>query len=434
MWGKQDYSHLPSAAGGLPDPRASMTTATADLGPQRSFLDVWLISIGHTFTHWYPSTFYILLPLIGKELGLNYAQIASIYTCQFAAGAICNVPGGIIVDSVSRKGLLMAISLGWVGIPYLLMGQSYHYWIMLCCAVLIGIGNQLWHPVAIPLLGNLYPQRRGLMMSFHSMGANVGDAIGPLVAGALLTFMSWRGVVTVNVLPGMLMALLLLTHFRDLRTSDHRVSSSTAAASTASVFRGFSVLLHNRTVTMLAVGAAFRSITQVSLLIFVPVYIAHVLGYSEFWIGACMFALQACGFAAAPIAGHLSDTIGRRQVIVASFALTAAVLLAMALAGHSVLFVVCVAILGFFLFAMRAVLQAWMLDATPKHLGGTAIGFMFGMQSVGAALGPFIGGVIADHFGLSTTFYFLTGTILIANVFMVLTPVPEREPALAAAE
>ena len=99
-----------------------MTTATAELHHQRSFLDVWLISIGHSFTHWYPATFYILLPLIGNELGLNYAQIGSILTFQFVAGAICNVPGGILVDSVSRKGVLMAISLGWVGIPYLLMG------------------------------------------------------------------------------------------------------------------------------------------------------------------------------------------------------------------------------------------------------------------------------------------------------------------------
>ena len=305
---------------------------------------------------------------------------------------------------------------------------------MLGCAALIGVGNNLWHPTAIPLLGNLYPQRRGLMMSFHSMGANIGDALAPLAAGALLTVLSWRGVVMINVLPGMLMALVLLLHFCQPQEGDRRVSASVATSSVMGVFEGFGALLRNRTVTMLALGSAFRAITQVSLLIFVPVYIAHVLGYSEFWIGVCMFALQACGFAAAPIAGHLSDTMGRRTVIVASFALTAVVLLFMALAGRSVMFVVFVAVLGFFLFAMRAVLQAWLLDATPKHLGGTAIGFMFGLQALGAAIGPFIGGVIADHYGLSATFYFLAGTIVIANVFMLFTPMPEREPALAAAE
>ena len=38
--------------------------------------------------------FYLLLPLIGNELGLSYRQIGSILTCQAAAGAISNIPGG----------------------------------------------------------------------------------------------------------------------------------------------------------------------------------------------------------------------------------------------------------------------------------------------------------------------------------------------------
>jgi hypothetical protein len=63
------------------------------------------------------------------------------------------------------------------------------------------------------------------------------------------------------------------------------------------------------------------------------------------------------------------------------------VLLFMAFAGRSPVFVLLVAFLGFFLFAIRAVLQAWLLDATPAHMAGTSIGIMFGAQAAGAALG-----------------------------------------------
>src|SRR4029077_9920486 len=87
------------------------TTVGAVARPQSSFQDVLVVSFGHALTHWYPATFYLLLPLIGSELGLSYAQVGSILTAQFAAGAIANVPGGIFVDTVGRKGLLMAISL-----------------------------------------------------------------------------------------------------------------------------------------------------------------------------------------------------------------------------------------------------------------------------------------------------------------------------------
>jgi len=43
--------------------------------------------------------------------------------------------------------------------------------------------------------------------------------------------------------------------------------------------------------------------------------------------------------------------------------------------------VLLVALLGFFLFAVRAVLQAWLLDSTPPGMGGSAIGMLFGTQA-----------------------------------------------------
>src|SRR5215469_9047031 len=57
-------------------------------GMKSSFLEVWLVSTGHALTHWYPATFYLLLPLIGAELGLSYLQIGSILTAQATAGAL----------------------------------------------------------------------------------------------------------------------------------------------------------------------------------------------------------------------------------------------------------------------------------------------------------------------------------------------------------
>lgn len=403
----------------------ALLSAEADAPPRRSFQEVWVVSIGHTLTHWYPATFYLLLPLIGAELGLSYSQIGSILTCQYAAGAISNVPGGIFVDTVGRKGLLMALSLFWIGFPYFVMGFSHAYWMMLACATLLGIGNNLWHPTAIPWLANRFPERKGLVMSFHSMGGNVGDALAPLVVGAMLAVFSWRDVVLMNVIPGIVMSALILIYVGRLYKAEK--SAGTAAKKPAPMtgaerMKSIASLLTNRAVVMLSIGSTFRTMTQSALLTFLPVYLARDMGYSPFWIGACMFALQAAGFAAAPIAGHLSDTMGRRQVVASSMSMTAVVLFAMIFAGGTIWFVVLVAVLGFFLFAVRAVLQAWLLDATPPGLGGSAIGILFGAQAAGAAVGPICAGVLADHYGIMAAFYFLAGTIIVANLMIFVTP------------
>ena len=400
-----------------------MTAISAGAGAvqRRSFQEVWVVSIGHALTHWYPATFYLLLPLIGAELGLSYGQIGSILTCQYAAGAIANIPGGMFVDTVGRKGLLMAVALFWIGFPYLMMGFSHAYWLMLVWATLLGIGNNLWHPTAIPWLASRFPERKGLVMSFHSMGGNVGDALAPLVVGALLAVFTWRDVVLVNVIPGIAMSVLILLYVGRIQNAE-KGAGKKSAASGASKLKGFMTLLTDRAVVTLSIGSTFRTMTQSALLTFLPVYLARDMGYSPFWIGACMFALQAAGFIAAPIAGHLSDTIGRRQVIASSMTMTAVVLLAMIFAGGTIWFVVLVAVLGFFLFAVRAVLQAWLLDATPPGLGGSAIGILFGAQAAGAAVGPICAGVLADHYGIMAAFYFLAVTIIIANLLIFLTP------------
>ena len=392
-----------------------------------SYREMWLITLGHSLTHWYPATFYLLLPIIGKELGLSYSQIGLIMTCQYIAGAVANIPGGVLVDTVGRKGVLMATSLFWVGFPYLLMGFTHSYLMLLGCVALVGFGNSLWHPTAIPTLARRFPERKGLVLSLHGMGGNVGDALAPIVVGALLAVLSWREVVILNVVPGVVIALLLFVFLGTLQLggSKREASRDRGTQSLRDYFRGLPELFRNRGLVLLSTSSAFRSMTQNALLTFLPVYLAYEMGYSPFWVGACMFALQAAGFAAAPVAGHLSDRMGRKSVMMTSMAMTAVVLVFMAIAGKSLAFVFFVAVLGFFLYAVRPVMQAWLLETTPRNMGGTSIGVLFGAQALGSSIGPLLGGLVADSYGLTATFAFLAGTIVAANLFILFMPKTE---------
>jgi sugar phosphate permease len=416
-----------------------MNTATASAAATpRSFKDVWLISAGHGLTHWYPATFYILLPLIGKELGLSYTEIGLIMTVQHLAGAISNVPGGILVDTIGKMGYLMATSLFWVGFPYALMSLTHSFWMLLVCVTLVGIGNNIWHPAAIPTLAHRYAERKGLVLSFHGMGGNLGEALAPFVIGALLAWFSWRTVVVINVIPGMIMATLILVMlgaFSMTKGGGEHAGGAGARARRANsgYLQDFVSLLRNKALMLVACSSAFRTMTQVGLLTFLPVYLAYELNYSPFAVGICLTVLQVAGFIAAPIGGHLSDKMGRRRVIMSSMVLTAVMIVGMALAGKSIAFVIFIALVGFFLYAMRPVLQAWAIESTPKNLAGTGVGLQFGIQAIGASIAPAIFGMIADAYDIYTGFYFLAGTIACANVLVFFIPNGEAKPATAAA-
>jgi sugar phosphate permease len=419
-----------------------MSITTASALPARSFKDVWLISAGHSLTHWYPATFYVLLPLIGKELGLSYTQIGFLMSAQHLAGAISNLPGGMIVDAIGKKGYLMAASLFWVGFPYALMSLTHSMWMLVVCVALVGIGNNLWHPAAIPTLAHRYPKRKGLVLSFHGMGGNLGEALAPMAAGTLLAWFSWREVVVINIVPGLIMATLLMVLLGTLTTNrapEENVNASTNDRPVGrktwdmqQYLRDLVSLLRDRALMLICISSGFRTMTATGLLVFLPVYLAYEQGYSPIAIGVCMTVLQVAGMIAGPIAGHLSDKVGRQKVVISSMLLTGVTIIGMVFAGQSFAFILFVALIGFFLYAMRPVMQAWAVENTPQRLAGTGVGLQFTILAIGASIAPATFGVIADAWGVFAGFYFLAGTIVMANVLVVFVPNASSQRATAA--
>ena len=375
---------------------------------------ILLTSLGHSGTHWSAATFYLLVPFIAKDLGLTYSQ-AGLFVALFHSGAlVANFSSGLLTDITGRRVLLQFISLAVGGLALMAFGFTTHYVVLCAMVLLIGATNNLWHPPAISYLSSHYPKSRGYALAIHGLGANIGDAIAPLVAGVLLLSFTWQGTAVANSVPILVVAAILLIYL--MPHDGPNVDGGRRGMGLRDYFSGMLSVIKERAVLGLCLMTGLRAMAQTGLLAFLPLYLANIMGIGPFWMGVTLMGMQVGGMIATPIAGILSDRIGRRSVVVAGLSGTTILIIALTFVTNDFAYIAGVSVLGLTLYAVRPVVQSWMLDLTPDRLGGSATSLMFGMQSGLAIIMPIIGGIIADAYGLKAVFYFIAAAMLAANI------------------
>jgi len=382
-----------------------------------------MMSFGHGATHWIAGTLYILVPILKDQLGLSYAEaglfLSAFHVCAFGANFI----SGFAVDVTGRKVLLQVLALAAGALAIVIFGMSSAFLLLLAMAGLIGASNQAWHPGALAYLSARYPRNRGYALSIHAIGANIGDALAPMVAGALLAVATWRTTAMAGALPAALGALALAVAL--LPSEKPNGADGGKGMSARSYAAGYWALLRDRAVVGLTLTAGFRTMAQTGLFAFLPLYIADVMGRGTVFMGTAMMMIQVGGIVAAPLAGIWSDRIGRRPIVFGALGMSTLAIFSLTMVKDQTLYVGCISLLGFFLFAIRPVVQSWMMDLVPPSFAGSATSLMFGVQAILGAMTPLVGGVIADRYGLLVVFYVLAAVMLLANLLALL--VPRRE-------
>jgi MFS transporter, FSR family, fosmidomycin resistance protein len=392
------------------------------------------VSLGHGITDWYPSALYVALPYLAKDLGLTYSQVGVLIGWKWFASFFINLPGGMVVDMMGKTELILGLALALIGLPYLFLGFSTSYLVAIVAASFIGIGSNLWHPAALSFLAKRYPERRGFAISIHAMGGHIGNSLAPLVIGVALTFLTWRYVLMLSLLPGILMGLVLWRLLVKTGAGGTlRDEAKPRELSLREYGRAVKAMARNKSILLLCSLAGMRSMTTVGLFTFLPIYLAHELKYPPALVGVYISVVQFAGILVSPISGVVSDRKGRRPVLTAGLLVTSLLLVALVVLKAKFLFIGILAFLGFFLFSLQPVILAWMMDMAPKNVSGATVSALFGTQSLFSGFAPPICGFIADRFGLLYSFYFLAFTVFAANFVVYLIPdkPAKEETALA---
>lgn len=394
--------------------------------PDRSNAGMWAIAAGHAMTHAYSAAFYLLLPFVARDLGLTYSQVGLIISVRQLVSTAVNLPAGIIVDTLGRRGLLMSVSLAWAAVPYLVVGLTSSYTVILMAVGVVGIGAFLWHPAAITALSEMYPTRRGYGVALHELGANLGDTLTPLAAGLMLAALNWRSVLLVVVSAGLLLTLVLIRLMN--RTHAAHTAPPLHAPAVKEYAKGLGVLVRNGGLLVLTLVSGVRSMTQLGLSTFLPLYLSNELHVPAPLLGLYLAVVQASGMIATPISGTLSDRFGPKRVATTGMLTTSVVVFGFAALNLGAAFVVGLALLGFFVYSMRPAIFRWAIGMVPREYEGTAVGLLFTSQALLPTAMPVVGGFLGDRYGLLSIFYVIAGTVLVANLALLFVP-DVRRPA-----
>lgn len=383
---------------------------------------------GHAATHWMIGVFYILLPFIREEYQFTYLQIGWLLASFEAGVLVFSLVSGPVVDMSGRRVIFQVFSLAIGGLAMITFSVAPNFISFCILAALVGGMTQFWHAPATAFLSFYYTSNWGYVVGLHGMGANLGEAIGPLVAGMVIAATTWQMGAFVPAVVSILAATLLFI-FLNPKDTNKEIETS-RGMSFEKYLISFLSLLKNVDVITLCFMMGMRSTAQLLVRTFVPLYMRDTLGASASLIGTVYAVMHVGGMLANPIGGVASDNYGRKPILIFALLAATAIILGITLVGNEFLFVLGIGFLGFTLYATRPVTQSWILDMVPRNLHGTSVAVRSVIQSLLGLAAPPIGGWLADNYGLLTVFYGIAIILLLANGLVIFVP-ESRKSAVA---
>ena len=185
----------------------------------------------------------ILLEPIKHDLELNDTQLGLLGGLAFALFyATLGIPIAALADRWSRVKVLAISMVIWSAMTAV-CGLAQNFWMLLLARIGVGVGDVGASPPSHSLISDYFPiETRATALSIYALGIPFGSMVGNFVGGWGAEEYGWRYTFFIVGLPGILVAMLILSTLREppRGMSDVKVAkpiASEPAPSMKEVFR-----------------------------------------------------------------------------------------------------------------------------------------------------------------------------------------------------
>ena len=381
----------PETAAAVPLPAVVPAGEGARVRPDMRLLG--LLALGHMVIDINQGSLAAVLPFLKDALKISYTATGFIVLMANITSSLIQPLFGYLADKTARRWILpLSVLLSSLGLGFL--GLAPSYWAVLALVMVTGFGVASYHPEGYRTATAVAGDRKATGVSIFSTGGNIGIALGPPLATALLTGFGMPGTLGMLV-PGVVMAVLLTAVLPSLSAPAPSVARAQASARGAQTMVG--------AMSLLILVVAIRSWTTLGFTTFMPFYWKEVLHGDPRHVGTLLAVFLGAGVVGTLAAGPVADRIGVRRYVVAVFLLATPLAVGFLFAEGWLVFVL-LGLLGFVLvstFTVSVVLGQAYLPKNPGLASGLIVGFAIGAGGIGAsALGW-----VADHWGLPSALW-----------------------------
>lgn len=344
-----------------------------------------------------------ILPSYALSLGVSQTAVGLLFASYAVALLVATPIFGILSDRTGRKGPMLWGLLG-LAASTLFYAFASKFWMLIAARSLQGVSAAITWTAGFALLADLFPpEKRGKAMGIALSGESIGMLIGPSVGGWLFQLGGYTLPFIVAACFAILDGILRLILIKDV---PHEKSGNPLEF--VALFKNGKLL---PIVGVVIVGAAIPCVMEPTL----PLRLENELGLSAGFTGM-LFAVPILAYAAAaPTIGSASGRVGSRKLMLTGMLLTA-VFLPLTVVSKSIWFTA--VFLGFLGIGIG-------LSVTPslpefaqiaQESGTNSFGASFSIYntaySLGMMLGPTLGGVLSNYFGILRS-YLLVGAVVV---------------------
>jgi MFS transporter, FSR family, fosmidomycin resistance protein len=338
--------------------------------------------LAHVLHDGYTDQLYALLPIWQSEFGLSYAGLAVVRALYYGTMGTLQVPGDRLIG---KLGPHIALSLATLiaALGYMLMALPFGFAALCIGLVIAGMGSSVQHPRASALVAETFGKAARGPLGIYNFAGDLGKSVFPAVVALLLPSFTWRSVVGLMSIVGLVTAAALMIVLPRAAVSGPTNKPGKVSGNGS---WGFPLLV--------TIGA-FDTATRMGYLLFLP-FLLHGKGADDTIVGTGLALLFIGGALGKACCGWLGEHIGVVWSVIVTEAATA-VLIVATLSSPLVGTLTLLPFLGIVLNGTSSVLYGTVPDFAHRGDVGRAFAIFYTGVISSGGLSPIVYGAIADQ-------------------------------------